>query len=195
MTTTSATSLVVSFSGASSAGDFLVIAVGWTDNTAAVSSIVDTAGNTYQSAVGPTTYGMDLQQTIYYAAGIKAAANNKITVTFNTSANGADLRAAEYAGLNPTAPFDVSATASGSSSSPSSGAATTRTGRELLIGAGMTSDIFTPTPSPGFSLSHGGVSGNGNIFEDEIVSATGSYSAGGTLSTSAEWVMQMATFR
>jgi hypothetical protein len=195
LTASSATSLSAPFSSPTNAGDLLVIAVGWTDNTAAVTSVVDTAGNTYEIAIGPTTYGSDLTQAIYYAAGIKAAANNKITVTFDISANGADLRAAEYAGLNPTAPLDVSATASGSSTSANSGAVTTRTARELLIGAGMTSDTFSPTASAGFSLAHGGVTANGNIYEDEIVSATGSYSAGGTLSPSAEWVMQLATFR
>jgi hypothetical protein len=170
----------------------IALAIGWNDTTSAVTSVADTAGNTYVKAVGPTTYTVDLSQVIYYAANINASASNKITVTFNAAAASPDLRAAEYSGLSTTAPLDVTAAATGKSATASSGSITTSTAYELLVGAGTTSDIFT-SGSSGFAVRV--VTGNGNVLEDEIVSTTGSYSAGGTQSTSAEWVMQIAAFK
>jgi len=191
LTANSASSLNFTFAAAQSAGDLIVLAVGSTDTTSSVTAVADTAGNTYVLAVGPTTYGQDLSQSIYYAAGIKAAASNKVTVTFGASTDGVDLRAAEYAGLDTATPLDVTATASGESTTASSGATTTTRPRELLFGAGMTTDIFTAGGS-GFDLRS--VTTNGDMIEDEIVSATGSYAATGTQSQSAEWVIQLATF-
>jgi hypothetical protein len=168
--------------------------VGWTDTTSSVTTVADTAGNTYARAVGPNIYSPDLSQVIYYAAGIKAAAaGNKITVTMNTSANSLDLRAAEFAGLSASTPLDVTAGASGKSAAATSGAATTTHPYELLFGAGMSSDLYSSVGA-GFSLL--AVTPNGNIFEYEIVSTAGSYAATATQAASTdEYVMQLAAFQ
>jgi hypothetical protein len=196
LATGTATSLAVTFSKAHQAGDLIVIAVGWTDTTYIVNTVTDSAGNTYHLAVGPTTYGADLTQSIYYAADIAASATGaKTTVTFNGAASAVDLRAAEYSGLSTTSPLDVTAKASNKSTPANSGSVTTTTGRELLFGAGMTNDSYTSTPTTGFTMI--AVTSNGDMFEDRIVSATGSYAATGTFQTSGsqEWVIQLATFR
>jgi hypothetical protein len=193
LTTSTATSLAVTFSKAHQAGDLIVIAVGWTDTQYHVNTVTDSAGNTYHLAVGPTLYGADLTQSIYYSAGIAASATGaKTTVTFNGAASAVDLRAAEYSGLTA---LDVTATASNKSTSASSGNATTTTGRELLFGAGMTNDGYTSAPTTGFTQI--ALTTNGDMFEDRIVSATGSYAATGTFmdTGSWEWVIQLATFR
>jgi hypothetical protein len=191
-TTANGTSLSLTFPQAQNAGDLIVLAVGWTDSTSVVTSVVDTAGNTYAKAVGPTSYSPDLSQSIYYASGIKAAATNKITVTMNVSAPSLDLRAAEFGGLNATGALDVTAAATGKSSATSSGAATTTSPYELLVGAGMSSDLYS---AAGSGYTKVIVSLNGNLLEYEIVSAAGSYSATATQASSAEWVMQLAAFK
>jgi hypothetical protein len=196
LTTGTATTLAVTFTKAHQAGDLIVIAVGWTDPSFAVNSVADSAGNTYHLAVGPTTYGVDLSQSIYYAAGIAASATGaKTTVTFSGAAAGVDLRAAEYSGLATTSPLDVTAKGSNKSTPASSGNATTTTAGELLFGAGMTADTYKNTPTTGFTMI--AVTSQGNMFEDRIVSATGSYAATGTFQTSGsqEWVIQLATFK
>ena len=73
-------------------------------------------GNVYQLAV-PTARGSGISQAIYYAKNIKAAAAgaNTVTVTFNTATPYVDLRALEYSGLDLVNPFDVGASASGTS--------------------------------------------------------------------------------
>jgi hypothetical protein len=196
LTTGTATSLAVTFTKAHQAGDLIVIAVGWTDPSFVVNTVADSAGNTYHLAVGPTTYGVDLAQSIYYASGIAASATGaKTTVTFNGAAAGVDLRAAEYSGLAASSPLDVTAKGSNKSTPANSGNATTTTASELLFGAGMTADAYTSTPTTGFTMI--AVTSQGNMFEDRIVSATGSYAATGTFQTSGsqEWVIQLATFK
>jgi hypothetical protein len=191
-----ASSLSVTFLQPPKAGDLIVIAVGWTDNTSIVTGVTDTAGNVYKKAVGPTTEGVDLSQSIYYASGVAAAAGaNKITVTFSAAASAVDLRAAEYSGLSASAPLDTTAAASGKSTAASSGNATTTTARELLFGAGMCTDSYSAATTGGFTMRV--VTANGDMIEDRAVTATGTYSAGGTfaVTTAVGWVMQLATFR
>src|SRR5467141_955394 len=77
----------VTFTAAQAAGDLNVAVVGWNDDTATVSTVIDKSGNTYTRAVGPTVLTGSLSQSIYYARNIKAAAAgaNSITVTFSTA--------------------------------------------------------------------------------------------------------------
>jgi hypothetical protein len=184
----------VTYPSAQNAGDLNVIAVGWNDATATVNGVTDSAGNTYLLAVATTRFSPDCSQTIYYAPGIHAAAAgaNTVTVSFDIAANVVDLRALEYSGLDPTSPFDVGATAQGMSATPaSSGPASTRYARELLVGAGMSTFSFS---GAGPSFTSRVVSSLGDIAEDSIVSAPGSYSAVATLTQSCGWVMQLAAF-
>ena len=74
----------VTFPGAQTAGDLNIVVVGWNDTTAAVQSVKDSAGNTYNLAIGPTS-GTALQQSIYYAAPI-VGGSNTVTVTFTQAA-------------------------------------------------------------------------------------------------------------
>ena len=58
--------------------------VAWGDTSSTITGISDSNGNTYSTAVGPTT-GSGLLQMIYYAKNI-AGGGNRVTVTFNQSA-------------------------------------------------------------------------------------------------------------
>jgi len=177
----------VSYPAAQTTGDLNVVVVGWNDTTSTVTSVTDSAGNTYSLAIGPTT-GTGMRQSIYYAANITGGSNT-VTVTFNQAASFPDVRILEYRGVTA---LDVTAGASGSSTSANSGSATTTSANELIFGAdlvatltaaagsGFTSRIITPL--------------DGDIAEDEVVTTAGSYSATATLSGSGPWVMQLVGF-
>jgi hypothetical protein len=183
----------LTFSKAQQAGDLVVVAVGWNDATSAVTSISDTKGNVYQLAVGPTRKPPNLTQSIYYAADVAAAGAgaNTLTVTLDAKASTVDVRVAEYSGLS-AGPLDATAAASGNGTSASSGSATTASGRELIFGAGMCTDLYGNAGS-GFNFV--AVTSDGDMIEDRFVSSAGSYSAAASINLSADWVMQMATFR
>jgi hypothetical protein len=97
----------------------------------------------------------------------------------------------EYSGLDQSNPFDVSSSFAGTSSQATSGSATTRFARELIIGAGMTSGVFT-SAGAGFTTRII-TNPDADIIEDRSVTATGAYSA--TASQSGYWLMQMVTFK
>jgi hypothetical protein len=168
------------------------VVVGWDDTASSVTSVVDSRGNAYALAAGPIS-GSGGRQSIYYAKSI-AAGTNTVTVTFSNAAVFADIRVLEYSGLDTANPLDSTATAqaAGSGTNANSGAATTTTANELILGAGKTSGRFTAAGT-GFT-SRIITSPDGDIAEDRVVSATGSYSATAPV-TSSNWVMQVVAFR
>ncbi len=189
------TSVTVKYTKAQTAGDLNVVVVGWNDSTSQISSVADSAGNTYSLAVGPAVQTGTATQAIYYAKNIvSAAANaNTVTVTFNTAAKSADIRIAEYAGLDLANPVDVAVAGQGSSATSSSGSVTTSNANDLLVGANL---VQSTTKSAGTGYTKRVItSQDGDILEDSIVTTTGSYSATASLASSSQWIMQMVAFR
>jgi hypothetical protein len=177
----------VSYPGAQTAGDLNVVVVGWNDTTSTVQSVVDSAGNVYSLAIGPTT-GTGVRQSIYYANNIKAGSNT-VTVTFSQPATYPDIRILQYRGVTT---LDKIAGASGNGTSANSGAATTTAANELIFGA---STIRQTTTGPGTGFTSRIItSPDSDIAEDRIVTSTGAYSATATVS-GGDWVMQMVTFK
>ena len=88
--------------------------------------------------------------------------------------------------------MDVIAASSGNSGTSSSGAVTTTNPTDLIFGANLVQTITSGAGS-GFS-SRMITSPDGDIAEDRMVTATGSYSATAPLS-SGQWIMQMVAFR
>ena len=179
------------YSQAQNAGDLNAIVIGWNDATGNVTSVTDSAGNTYALAAAAVR-GSGISQAVYYAKNIVAApAGNAVTVKFDKSVAYVDVRVLEYGGLDRTNPLDVSASAAGSAANASSGAATTTTARELVLGAGTTTGAFT-NAGTGFTKRIITLP-DSDIAEDRVVTTTGSYSA--TAPGFGSWVMQMVTFR
>jgi hypothetical protein len=189
------TTVNVTFTGAQAVGDLNVVVAGWNDSTAVVSAVTDKSGNTYTRGVGPTIVSGPLSQSIYYAKNIAAAAAgaNIVTVTFSVAAASADIRILEYSGADPSNPVDVTAANSGNSATSSSGSATTTNATDLIFGANIV-ETLTTGPGSGFT-SRLLTSPDGDIAEDRMVTATGSYSATAPDSPSGPWIMQMVAFR
>ncbi len=191
------TKVTVTYTAAQAAGNLNVVIVGWNDATAQVSSLTDSKGNVYQLATGPTvlTGSAPFSQAIYYAKNISAATAgaNAVTLTFNAAAIYPDIRILEYSGIDPVSPVDVSAGATGNSATTSSGAVVTKNAMDLLVGADM---VWTHTTAPGSGFTQRLLtSPDGDIAEDRVVTAVGSYSAGAPLSSSGPWMMHMVAFR
>ena len=185
----------VKYNAAQTAGDLNVVVVGWNDSRATVSRVTDSRGNTYIRAVGPTIQSGFASQSIYYAKNIVSAGAgaNTVTITFSTAAVSPDIRILEYSGADPTSPVDVTAASSGNSNSSNSGSATTTNATDLIFGANLVQTL-TSGPSGGFT-SRMITQPDGDIAEDKMVTATGSYSATAPVSPSGRWIMQMVAFR
>jgi hypothetical protein len=88
---------------------------------------------------------------------------------------------------------DVTAAATGTTATSSSGAAATTNGNDLIFGANM---VTTSTSGPGSGFKSLVITlPDGDIAEDRVVSAVGSYSATAPLTGAGPWVMQMVAFR
>ncbi len=190
-----AVAVTVLFTTAQSAGNLNVVVVGWNDTTASVASVSDTTGNGYVRAVGPTAQPGAITQSIYYAKSIGAAAAgaNVVTVTFTTPAQFADVRVLEYSGIDPVNPLDVVASGTGSAATSSTPAVSTTNASDLLFAANTVA-TFTAGPGAGWT-SRVITSPDGDIAEDRVVTAAGSYAASATLTGPGAWVMQMVAFR
>jgi YD repeat-containing protein len=187
--------LTATYSLAQAAGDLNVICIGWSGSANHITAVTDSKGNAYVAAVGPTTNSNSFAAVIYYAKNIAAAAAsaNAVTVTFNTSVNFPDVRIVEYRGLSTTAPFDVGIGAGGNSTAQNSGSVMTTNANDLLVGSSFIANVFAAVGS-GYTkrvLSNP----NSDLVEDEVVTATGSYSATATQNTTGWWLMQLAAFR
>jgi hypothetical protein len=172
-----------------------VVIVGWNDTIAHVSSVKDAMGNAYQLAVGPTLLSGALSQSIYYAKNIINATTgaNPVTVTFDTAAIYPDIRILEYSGIDTVNPLDVVVGAQGSSTSSSSGAVATTNANDLLVGANI---VLSMTNAAGSGFTQRLLTlPDGDIAEDSVVTAIGSYSASAPIPVGAGWVMQMIAFR
>ena len=185
--------VAVPYSVAQAAGGTNVVAIGWNSATSSVSSVSDSAGNTYELAA-PVARSAGLSQTIYFARNIKAsAAGNVVTVRFVTTVPFADVRITEYRGIDIGNPVNATASANGTSVAASSGSVTTTSAKTLLFGAGMTTGGFV-SAATGFTT-RVITPQDADIIVDRAVTATGNYAAGATQSSAAEWVMQVVAFR
>src|SRR5215470_11298863 len=189
------TTVAVVYTLAQTAGNLNVVVVGWNDSTATVSSVVDSKGNTYALAAAPVVQTGVATQAIYYAKNIVAAAagTNTVTVTFSVAAAFVDIRIAEYSGLDQNNPLDVSVGAQGKTTSTgNSGSVTTTNANDLLVGADL---VQSSTTGPGAGYTRRGITQDGDIQEDRVVTVTGSYSATAALDKVQPWIMQMVAFR
>ena len=182
------------FTGAQNAGNLNVIAIGWYDATATITSVTDSVGNVYTRAGTPTSTGDNGHLVFYYAKNIVAAAANTITVKFSNPVAWPDIRAEEYQGVDLTNPLDGVVGASGNSASLDSGALTTTNASDLLIGASYVANSVTG-PGPGSQFTQRQMSGGGEILEDRTVSSVGSYDATASQDVAGWWAMQLAAFK
>ena len=187
--------VTIPYTGAQAAGDLNVVAIGWKDAASQITSVTDSSHNAYQLAVGPTVLPGLATQSIYYAANVVAAAANAntVTITFNASANAPGIRIIEYNGIEPGDPIDVTAAVQGNSSLSDSGSVTTTHAHDLLVGANF-AQATTTGPGSGFTARVISTP-DGDLLEDRLVAALGTYDATAPLSSPGAWIMQLAAFR
>ena len=112
-----------------------------------------------------------------------------MTVAFNQAAVNPDIRILEYCGVTT---LDATAGAAGSGSTASSGSATIHSNSELIFGANT---VSTGNSGAGSGFTARIItSPDSDLAEDQTVTSTGSYGATAPLTSSGNWVMQMATF-
>jgi hypothetical protein len=150
------------------------------------STVTDTNGNAWAQRAAFGGGGL------WDAVNAKGGEPNTVTACFS-SANGGWLVLSEYTGVTAS-PFDVQASNSGNSTTPSGGTPTTTVASDLVIGAGWQLGGGTVTAGAGFTLRS--TPTNGTIFsEDEIFVGPGAVTATATLSAGGAWNMITAAYK
>jgi len=183
----------VAFGAAVGAGDLMVVWIFWRSPSATtVAGVVDSAGNTYQRAIGPlsgvgTMAGF--QQEIWYAKNIKAGALVQVTATFPLAFNfEKNICALEYAGADKAAPLDKTASATGAGVNANLGPVTTTAPGIVFAAAVFNSK---GTSGPGFTQRS---SLKNNAAEDESSPAPATVTAS-FANTAQDWLGQLVTFK
>jgi hypothetical protein len=180
----------LAYTSAETASNLNVVAVTW-GASASVSTITDTAGNTY-AQVGGTSSGGGLSEAVYYAPNIAASASNTITVTFNASASNPSLRIAEYSGIVTASPVEHMTEAQGGTSQTISLTLLATSNAPDLLVAVDTVQASTDLYDANFTLR---LDEGGDLLIDRVVNAGGTYSFTMHQTTATTWLGQIVAFK
>ncbi len=176
----------LSFPANTTAGNLIVVAFDYTSG-AAPSSVNDTQGNVFAPVGNQLSSPGGALSRVYYANTIKGGADT-VTVTLTANSSWIELYLAEYTGIDPVNPIDAQAGASGKGGAVSSGTATTSVSGDVIFGYCV--GDWNCTVGSGFSARS---TFDGNLIEDKVAGAAGSYAATGTANNG--WAMQMVALK
>ena len=196
---TRSTTATITFTGPVGAGHLLV---GWFAQFDAASQVqvsdnVNGAWTRSAAAEHFTNGGGDL--ALFYVPS-SAAAPSGLTITLTAaSATYLPSAAAEFSGVAPTAPLDVTAVGSGTGTAADSGPTAAAPAGELVVGGLITGDqplTVTPGSSNGVPLVLDVRNGSRSAdIADAPASVAGPQRAPFTLAKSMDWYAVVATFR
>lgn len=188
-----------SFTTAVTNGNLLVLYIfDSTGATSTISSVTWSAGGACgtftKTPMSPITGG-SRQMWVYYAQ-ITSGGCTGVTVTFSASINSIVIFA-EYAGLATSAVLDAENGATGIGTALNSGNITTANASDLLVGGLFvtTSGGGTLAAGSGFTLRVNNASSSHRGLEDQNVSATGTYAATATYSSSQTWIAHVMALK
>jgi len=168
------------------AGNLLVVAVTFASTN--VTSIADTAGNTYVAAgtISSANPSANLAE-IWYAKNVTGHAANVVTVTFNGTPNLRAIHVLQYAGVHTTALVDASAegTGSGTWNGLTSSFSPTQPGNLNVASFSDNNGATTWTAGTGYTkeLEVKGGGGDDFLTEDKLSAAAGAQTAAGNASS------------
>jgi len=190
----SSTTITVGLSGVTGGNSILVAFASST--VGGVVGCSDTKGNTYH--VDADRIGGAGRATICSAHNVTAlVSGDQITVSYPGFSGNSSATANEFSGLAHSLTLDQTSTAIGNSGAPNSGLTPPTTqSDELLYGAVVYSgtNAATFTPAAGFTLTNPDLTGRRLASLFDTVTATGSFSAGGTLTSQNQWAALIATY-
>jgi hypothetical protein len=181
------------------------IILGWAYSAAAnrTVTVTDSKSNTWQNdSVADKITGLTPHAGISSCRVTNAlVAGDTITITLDVASAFLCGAAYDYVGIAPASWLDQAVTTAntGVSTTPSSGNITTTNANDVLFGVvfngGATLATWTEDASYNRLVSDG-LSGTKRFnVEDFNVFATGTYAAGGTLSTSNDWAVALAAYK
>jgi hypothetical protein len=179
------------------AGNLLVLIVACKSTALTVSTITDTAGNTFTSCGANSVSTANFRTEVFYVPNARANASNTVTVTMSGTVTDLNLAILQYSGAATTSPFDVAVTSTGSGTALTSGSFTPSTTNEVGVAFGIQTNAVTgDTAGTNYTLRDSGL-GTATCFlggEDRLLLPAGAQTATMTANASATWQMVVAVF-
>ncbi len=184
------------------AGNFICAIISSYFGAVQVSSVSDTAGNSY-SLIGESE-GSDPNhnQGIWAAANINGNANNIVTATYASSVGYRKIAVAQFSGIATISPYDASATFFNDSTSvfthTSNQTSTTNQNEELIVCGGvslsLTGDVSAQDP---YYIAHNQfLTGDGTVYlAYRIVNTIGQYAITVSSQEEGRLTMQVRSFK
>ena len=177
------------------AGNLVVVLVHWSAGGVDITSVTDSAGNTYASVIRYTNPAGGVVG-MHYANNIIAGNGVVITATFSAATTFRRITAIQYAGGISGNPFDGAVGAFGMSGTASTTTPVTVSGGRAILVA----DCFARanqtggfTPGPGYNEIV--EVAQDSATEDVLVSANGDYQASMSLSVATDWIIVLGAFK
>ena len=198
---TTDTTIAVTMDSAVTAGNLLVVDVGWGSDT--ITASVAGNGNTYTSIVKNQNVSQGAHEK-FYAKNVNGGATT-VTVTFSSTIGFRDIAVTEYSGLDTTAPLDQSTSNIGTSTDDpstddaSAGPVTTTTNDQLIHGAIKYGSVVNVTVVAGTAftqrLNQQGAATVTQQAEDRLLATAGSVTALWTTTGTQNYIATLATFK
>lgn len=196
--TTSASTVTMTLTGAVTAGDSIVVSCEVDSATRTITSVIDSAGNTYavdidrnHASAGRHLYIFSCHNALALSVGQSITANLSTVATSRRA-----IEAFTISGLKDTGAFDKSSSNEGTGTALTTGSSGTLSqAAELVVGAFLTASTSAFTMGSGWSGQGAFLTGAGRLAtEIKTVSATTAQDADATCG-SAAWVAVLASYR
>lgn len=186
------------FGSSTTTGNLIVVSVSDDGGTAGgITSVTDSKSNTYTKIANEQAGSSTL--SMWYAKNITGGASHTVTIAWNTGlVSQASFVAQEFSGCDTSSPLDRFTGATGSSTSPSSGAtAATTTDAQLVVGGvAYFGTAVTPSAGSGYTNANSVAFTNASGSEEsKVIALAAAQTATFTLSGSRDWSCGVATFK
>ena len=198
-TSTGSTTSTVTLPTSSTAGDLLVLSAGvYTGLTNPITSVTDTAGNTWTRIGAYAVSGHNSDGEMWYSPNAKAVSS----VTAHTgSATTMAVEVQEFSGIATTGSLDVATGASNTSTTAASGSVTPTAANDLVVGfvAGHGNGEAITVTAPGYSVqTQQATTGTGItsvITGIQVLTSASPQTMTGSFAQAMYWSSEVATFR
>jgi hypothetical protein len=189
---TSGTSVSKSVSHA--AGHLLLVFVRCKPNNLTVSTILNTAGDSFVSCGSTSVDTSNYRTELFYVANSKGNAADNTTVTMNGTVTDLAIAVLEYSGQATGTPFDKAITGNGASGTAwSTASLTPANANELCVSFAVATTAFTGTVGTGYTIA-GNNGTTGNVWGEHILGTSSAQTGAWTSSVNEGWQVVQAFF-
>jgi hypothetical protein len=189
---TSGTSVSKSVSHA--AGHLLLVFVRCKPNNLTVSTIANTAGDTFVSCGSTSVDTSNYRTELFYVANSKGNAADNTTVTMNGTVTDLAIAVLEYSGQATGTPFDKAICGNGASGTAwAAPSLSPLNANELAVSFAVATTSFTGTVGTGYTIA-GNNGTTGNVWGEHILGTSSAQTGAWTSSVNEGWQVVQAFF-